>query len=83
LGREVDESDSGCVPAEGGAEQGGGNGVIGIGFGRGVWGCRGEGDERVGEGEEVEEESGACLGGEEDGKEAAEGMYAAVGVGTA
>lgn len=86
LGRGVDESDSGCVPADGGVEQGGGEeereGVIGIGLGRGVWGSIGVGDKGVCAGEWVAEESGVCFGGEEDGKEAAEGMCAAVGVGT-
>lgn len=49
LGRGVDESDSGFVPANGGVEQGGGEeereGVIGNGLGRGIWGSIGEGDE--------------------------------------
>lgn len=36
----------------------------------------------MGTGEGVEEESGVCFGGEEDGKEAAEGMYTAIGMGT-
>lgn len=85
FGRGVDESDSWCVPAKGGVEQGGGEeeqeGVIGIGLGRGGWANIGVGDERVGEGEGVAEESGVCFGGEDDGKEAAEGMIAAVGVG--
>lgn len=86
FGRGVDDSDSGCVPVEGGVEQGGGEeeqeGVIGIGLGRGGWESIGVGDKRVGEGEVVAEESGVCFGGEKDGKEAAEGMCAAVGVGT-
>lgn len=85
FGRGVDDSDSGCVPVVGGVEQGGGEeqeGVIGIGLGRGGWESIGVGDECVGEGEGVAEESGVCFGGEEDGKEAAEGMCAAVGVGT-
>lgn len=86
FGRGVDDSDSGCVPVEGGVEQGGGEEeqeeVIGIGLGRGGWDSAGVGDECVGEGEGVAEESGVCFGGEEDEKEATEGMCAAVGVGT-
>lgn len=86
LGRGVDESDSGFVPAEGGVEQGGGEeerqGVMGIGLGRGIWGSIGVGEEGVGADEGVAEESGVCFGGEEDGKETAEGMCAAVGVRT-
>lgn len=81
LGRGVEESDRGVVPAEGGVEQGGGEeereGVIGIGFGRGVWLSMGVGDEGVGAGEGVAEESGVCFREEE---ETAEGMCAAVGV---
>lgn len=73
LGRGVAESDSGFVPGKGGAEQGGGGeerkGVIGISLGRGVCVSTVEG---------VGEECVVCFGGEE----AAEGMYAAVGVGT-
>lgn len=82
LGRGVEESDSGVVPPEGGVGQRGGEeereGVIGIGLGRAVWESMGVGDEGVGAGEEVEEESGVCFREEE---ETAEGMCAAVGVG--
>lgn len=76
LGRGVEDSDSGLVPAEGGVEQGGGeeerDGVIGIGFGRGVWDSIKVGDEGVGAGEGVAEESGVCFGEEDEG--AADGM---------
>lgn len=86
LGRGVEERDNGLVPAEGGVEQGGGeeeqDGVIGIGFGRGVWEWIRVGDEGVGAAEGVAEESGVCFGGEEDSTEAAERMWAVVGVGT-
>lgn len=82
LGRGVEQSDNGVIPAEGGVELGGGEedreGVIGIGFGRGVWVNMGLGDEGVGVGEGVAEESGVCFREEE---ETAEGMCAAVGVG--
>lgn len=81
LGRGVEESDSEVVPAEGGVEQGGGEeereGVIGTGLGRGVWESMGVGDEGVGVGEGVAEESGVCFREEE---ETAEGMCATVGV---
>lgn len=80
MGRRVEGSDNGLVPAEGGVEQGGGEeereGVIGTGFGRVVMDRMGVGDEGVGAGEGVAEESGVCFGGEEDG------MCTAVGVGT-
>lgn len=83
LGRGIEESDSGLVPADGGVEQRGGEeereGVIGIGFGRGVWHRIGVGDEGVGAGEGVAEDSGVCFGGEEDaGTDDVEGMCAAV-----
>lgn len=85
FGRGVEERDSGLVPAEGGVEQGGGEeereGVVGTSFGRGVCESNGEGDEGVGAGEGVAEESGVCFGEEEDGKEVEEGMCAAVVVG--
>lgn len=86
LGRGVEESDSGLVPAEGGVEQGGGeeerDGVVQIGLGRGVWVRAGVEEDGVGAGEGVAEERGVCLGGEEEGREATEGgMCVAVGVG--
>ena len=40
------------------------------------------GDKRVGEGDGVEEDSGACLGGEAHERGAAEDMCAGAGVGT-
>lgn len=46
------------------------------GLGRGVWGRWGVGDEGVGAGEGVAEESGVCLVGEDVG-----GKWAAVAVG--
>lgn len=82
FGRGVDDSDSGCIPVEGGVEHGGGEeqqaGDVGMGLGRGGWESKGVGDERVGDG--VAEERGICFGGEEDTKVAAEGTCAAVEV---
>lgn len=84
FGRGVDDSDSGCIPVEGGVEHGGGEeqqaGVVGIGLGRGGWESKGVGDERVGDGDGVADESGTCFGVDEDTKVAAEGTCAAVEV---
>lgn len=69
LGRVAEESDSGVVPAEGGVEQGGGEeereGVMGVGFGRGVWESTRVGDGGVGAGEGLAEGRGLCFDEEE------------------
>lgn len=78
LGRGVELRDSGLVPADGGVEQGGGEEerevVVGVGFERGVWDRTGVGEDGVGvgAGEGIPEESGVCLGEEEEGRETAE-----------
>ena len=80
FGRGVDESVRGWVPVVGGVEEGGGEeereGVIGTGLGRGGWERIGVEEEGVGAGDGMAEERGVCFGGEEDVKEAAEGMCA-------
>lgn len=70
FGRGVEQRDSGLLPVEGGVEQGGGEGEpeegIDMGFGRAIWMSIGVGEEGMGIGEGVEEESGVCCFGDDE-----------------
>lgn len=70
LGRGIEVRDKGLVPDEGGVEHGGGEeepeGGMAMGLGRDIWARMGVGDEGVGAGEGVEEESGVCCFEEEE-----------------